>query len=166
MTPEDVVAAPGRQERPAAAGHLHDRERRAHGLELGDGPGAGSRGHVDWKDYLRTPSGTVIAGKTGDGLTTYDARTGALGERLIRSLPPPPEDVYTEPGELFSPDGRYLAAPAGSDAIQVWDLERHRTLELEGHSGRTTALTWGRNTTRDTLISAGATDSTVRLWRP
>ncbi|MDI6102449.1 hypothetical protein QLQ12_27900 [Actinoplanes sp. NEAU-A12] len=132
------------------------------GQELGIG------GRVDWVDHLPSPPGTVIAGKSDGRLAIYDARTGALEESLIRSLPPP-SDVDSDfgpIGALFNADGRFLAAPARDGAIEVWDLAGpSRSIELNGHSGKLETFAWGCQKTRETLISAGAADSTIRLWR-
>ncbi|MEU4157381.1 hypothetical protein [Actinoplanes sp. NPDC026670] len=120
------------------------------------GPG----GHVEWGGHLENPLGTVIAGWNSGRLTLYDARTGARGPRLVSSLPPADDANPT-----FSADGTYLAVSAAGGAIQVWDLDNSRTIELEGHSGEVSTFVWGCHRTRGMLISAGATDSTVRLWK-
>ncbi|MEV6632308.1 WD40 repeat domain-containing protein [Actinoplanes sp. NPDC051470] len=131
----------------------------------------GPDGRVDWVDHLENPLGTVIAGRSDRGLAVYDARTGVLIRRLVRSVPPPSpseDDTNTDfgpIGALFSADGRFLATPAAHDAIQVWDLADGDAIELKGHSGRLATFVWGCGKTWDTLISAGMADSTVRLWR-
>jgi WD40 repeat protein len=122
------------------------------GQELGPG------GQVEWARHRESLTGSVIAGWSEDRVTIYDAKTGARGQRL-------PGSLSGSTGPSFSIDGAFLAASAKDGAIQVWDLDNPGVFALNGHSGEVTALVWGRRPDLNVLISAGESDSTIRLWK-
>jgi WD40 repeat protein len=136
----------------------------------GDPLAAGGR--VDWRAFLESPTGSVLAGLGAGGLTLYDARTGvrigALRDSASDLLTSGEESLFlTDIAVKFSEDGRFLAAGLSDEVVRVWDTaDGHLVTTLRGHSGNIESFRWGQGAIgSDTLITIGATDSTVRLWR-
>lgn len=117
-------------------------------------------------EFAESPDRTTFVGVQGGELTLYDAATndrrGVLrkssGERWGNGR-------FSSDMVQYSLDGRYLAAvtPAGH-AVQVWSASGAPVATLTGHSGGLETLAWGARETRHLLVTAGAADSTVRLW--
>jgi WD40 repeat protein len=110
-----------------------------------------------------SPVGKVLASWQATGaveLWDYQA------QRHIRTLRDPLNEVADEIPDYesalaFSPDGRKLAAGAGTN-ILVWDMDTYqRTAVLRGHTGLVWFLVFAPD--GKTLASGGA-DGTVRLW--
>ena len=65
-------------------------------------------------------------------------------------------------GLAFSPDGQRLAAAAGNNIVQVWDVTTgDEALVLHGHTDTVASVAFSPDGWR--LASAGG-DGTVRLW--
>jgi WD40 repeat protein len=128
---------------------------------------------------------TLASGSRDDYVRLWRAATG---KELCRFGGPLPQELARPQVEAprkgvtslaFSPDGRYLAAASGDQAIHLWDVAAGREQRrFEGHSGVVVALGFsadGRTLassattaffTRNGLANSasGLLDGTVRLW--
>jgi WD40 repeat protein len=62
----------------------------------------------------------------------------------------------------WSPDGRFLAVPAQSGSIPIFDIDTKQVVQTLGpHSGEVTAVGWDR---KAEFIMTGSLDGSVGLW--
>src|SRR5262249_643062 len=112
-----------------------------------------------WCVAFRPDGKTLAAGLESGEVHLFDVASGW--------------QVATLPGKIhggrvrwlgFPPDGRSLvvAGPLTENAVFVWDLTTRQPRQLSGHGSEVLSGAWradGR-----LLITAGATDGTLRLW--
>ena len=104
-----------------------------------------------------SPDGRTIARAGGNGVTVWDARTGALLRKFFDASRVITWKVNTV---AYSPDGQTLAG--GAYNAQIWDMKTGALLHLlEGHGDRINIVAYSPD---GQYLISGSYDKTARIW--
>ena len=108
------------------------------------------------------PRGTLLAG-VSDAVYVWNTQTGELLRSLDRmGSAVDPLEYYT--CLQFNPDGSLLAVGDQQGLIKLWNTTTWTAEgELKGHSGSVGGVAFSPDGT--TLVSGGANDDSVRVWK-